>query len=116
MRLKRVQRVVIQAALVLLFNSIVCQKSEALFISIQNLGLDTIIGATFTFSVEPWCEGTPFTFQIVSSDSRIDPTNIYLQFDEVHPIGVGETYNSPFIPELTRATVRLTQWELRGVT
>lgn len=116
MTLKRMHWIVFQATLVLLFNLIVIPKSEALFLSIQNLGGDTITGATFTFSVEPWSECTPFTFQIVSSDSMIDPTNIYLQFDEAHPIGVGETYNSPFIQELTRATVRLTQWEWRGVT
>jgi hypothetical protein len=113
MRLKRVQWVVFQAALVLLFNLIVCQKSEALFISIQNIGGSPITAAQFIFNVEP-CQGVPFTFQIVSSRNRIDPTNIFLQFDEAHPIGVGETYNTPIIPELTGTNFRLTGDQING--
>ena len=91
---------------IVLLQFIVCQKSEALFISIENVGGSPIIAATLTFHVEP-CLGSPFDFQIVSSRVRIDPTNIFLQFDEAHPIGVGETYNTPVIPELTGANFRL---------
>jgi hypothetical protein len=113
MRLTRVQWVVFQAALVLLFNLIVYQKSEALFISIQNIGGSPITAAQFIFEVEP-CQGVPFTFQIVSSRNRIDPTNIFLQFDEAHPIGIGETYNTPIIPELTGTNFRLTGDQING--
>ena len=92
---------------------IVCHKSEALFISIQNIGGSPITAAQFFFDVES-SEGTPFTFEIVSSRGRIDATNIYLQFDEVHPIGVGETYNTPLIPELTGPNIRLTYVQING--
>jgi hypothetical protein len=77
------------------------------------IGGGPIIAAQFIFDVEP-CQGVPFTFQIVSSRNRIDPTNIFLRFDEAYPIGVGETYNTPIIPELTGTNFRLTGDQING--
>ena len=95
---------IVQIALVLLLNLAVYQKSEALFISIENIGGSPIIAAFFTFTVQP-SQGTPFTLEIMLSRARVDTTNIYLQFDEAHPIPVGQTYDTPLIPALTDVTV-----------
>src|SRR5262245_15617772 len=94
---------VVQVILVLLLSLATHQKSEALFISIENIGGGPIVAAFFRFTMLP-SQGDPFTVEIASSRFRIDPTNIYLQFDEANPIGVGETYDTPLIPALTDVT------------
>jgi hypothetical protein len=113
MRLTGTHVRVVQVILVLLLSLATYQKSEALFISIENIGGSPIVAAFFRFTVEP-SQGDQFTLEIVSSRVREDQTNIYLQFDEANPIGVGETYNSPLIPELTGVTFRLQDVSISG--
>jgi hypothetical protein len=113
MRLTGTQVRIGQIALVLLLNLVIYQKSEALFISIENIGGSPITAAYFRFTVEP-SQGTPFILEIMSSRVREDPTNIYLQFDEAHPIPIGGTYDTPLIPALTDVTFRLMAVNISG--
>jgi hypothetical protein len=89
-----------------------CEESEAVYVSIKNIGNYPIVYADLGFYIKP---GQPdcYFFQIFSL-LHPDPTNYLLQIDWEHPIDVGETYNTPLIPELTGVDFNFEHFSISG--
>ena len=102
--------------LVVIVHLITASKAEALYLTIENIGASPIVAAALGFDIDPFQEDTVFNLdlQLFSSRTKIDPTNVYLQFDETDYIPAGFTYVSPRIDQLTGVDFRLDSYGVSG--
>lgn len=90
------------------------RTAEALYLTIENIGQESIVGAYILADRQPFQDSewdvalySAGINQFGGGPNATDPSNIYLAFSSLNPIASGDTYISPLIPQLTGITFTL---------
>ena len=102
-----VRRVVGLAGLIML---LLCQKAEAVFVEISNVGSDPLLAVALSFDLAPYpLSGVEDDFELRSHRAGLVPSNVYFPFifDEANPVPPGASFDTYLIPELADVSSRL---------
>lgn len=93
---------------------VTASNAEALYLTIENIGHEAIVGAYILADRQPFHDSewdvelySPGVNQFGGGPNATDPSNIYLAFSTLNSVASGETYISPLIPKLTGITFTL---------